>query len=236
MSGAIFIYSPDPYSAQPVMHAKVVRHKGSGPHSPTPIGIDMTTALLLTCRQVHVESAEVLYGKNIFRLYSTYSNASFAPLYTSLVRHIVFTTDSMVEKIFAANLETVEYWWQKHFWPDVVAKSTKVLTTFPYLESLTFPMKSRQHGLACDPALIPVFMAFPKQKTREQRVALGAAWLKEKCPFPDDNDRLRKCLQLEVVPTAAASRSYYASGGADIGSRWWDMSEFSEAFTKMRSD
>ncbi|KAF2658900.1 hypothetical protein K491DRAFT_713149 [Lophiostoma macrostomum CBS 122681] len=233
MSGAIFIYSLDPYSTRPVMRAKIVRHKDAGPLEPTPLGQDMATTLMRTCRQVHVESASVLYGKNIFRLYS--SNASFAPLYQSLVRHIVFTTDSMIQKIFADNLDTVEYWWRRHFWPDVLGKSSKVLQTFPSLETLTFPMKSKQYGQNWRPAFIA-----SERKTREQRVVLAVNWLRVKCPFPDE--RLRKCLQLEIVaPTGAAFGVSDLSRDAYDGSRFlpgdeWDLTEFSEAFARAKSN
>ena len=231
MPGAIFIYSLDPYSARPKIRAKVVRNKDEGPFEPTPIGKSMPMALLRSCRQVHAESAEVLYRKNIFRLYS--KDAGFAPIYHPLVRHIVFTTDSMIQKIFSDDLTVVNYWWRKHFWQDVLFKSTKILETFPHLDSLTFPIKSSQYGQSWKPA----FFA-SEQKSREHRVTLAAAWFKSNCPFP--SERHRQCLRLEIVaPSGVPIGAHDGSRDEYDGSRFvpdieWDSSEFSEAFEMMK--
>jgi hypothetical protein len=177
-----------------------------------------------TCRQLHAEGIEVLYGRNVFRLYA--SNANFAPRYSAYVRHIIFGTDSMIQKIFNDDFAIVDYWWRRHFWPDIVAKSMKLQQTYPELETLNFPIKNTRE----EDAWRPAFMA-SKHKTREQRIKLAATWLKIKCPF--NSEKLRQCLQLEIVPSTRRSKDAYA------GSRFepeeeWDCSEFGEAFEQMK--
>lgn len=227
--GAIFVYSFDPYQVRRNARAKVVRNKGEGPPEPQSLGTIVPIVLMRICRQIHSECSEILYGGNVFRLYA--SNADFAPRYSSLIRHILFSTDSMIQKVFDDDLATVEYWWRRHFWPDVTDKSTRLLQTFPHVETLTFPMKSNRRDKRGElEPWRPAFMA-SGQKTREQRIALAAAWLKVKCPFA--NERLRRCLQLDIVPPAVSSKYMYKGSRFDPEDEW-DCSEFAEAFKKMK--
>jgi hypothetical protein len=180
--------------------------------------------LVRTCRQLYAEGIEVLYAHNVFRLYA--SNADFAPRYRAYVRHIIFGTDSMIQKIFDNDFAIVDYWWRRHFWPDILSKSMRLQQTYPELETLNFPIKNTRE----EDAWRPAFMA-SEHKTREQRISVAAAWLKVKCPF--SSEKLRQCLQLEIVPSSRRSKTAYE------GSRFepedeWDCSEFAEAFEQMK--
>jgi hypothetical protein len=64
-----------------------------------------------------------------------------------------------------------------------------------------------------------------ESKTREQRVAVAAAWLKVNCPFEDP--RLHDCLYLEIVPAVPLMKRIYLDDE-------WDCSEFEEAFKRMK--
>jgi hypothetical protein len=172
-----------------------------------------------TCRQLHAECRGVLYGHNVFRLYM--SDAPFAPFYQNLVRHITFTTDAD-HRIFGDDLETVGYWWRKRFWPDIIAKSTKILDRFPSLETLTFPIQLNRGGQTWRPAFLASDL-----KTREQRVVLAASWMAAKCPL--ENEQLRKCLYLEIMPASGFSKEAYAGYENE-----WDPAEFAEAFDRMK--
>jgi hypothetical protein len=165
-----------------------------------------------TCRQLHAECRGVLYGHNVFRLYM--SDAPFVPFYQNLVRHITFTTDAD-HRIFGDDLETVSYWWRKRFWPDIITKSTKILDRFPSLETLTFPIQLNRSGQTWRPAFLASDL-----KTREQRIVVAASWMAAQCPF--ENEKLRKCLHLEIMPASSFS------------AHEWDPAEFTEAFELMK--
>lgn len=214
----------DPYSLYPTIRSKVVRDKNEGPKEPRPLGTVISLALLRTCRQMHAESSEELYGRNVFRFYM--GNALFGQIYLPLVRHITFMMDSD-HRIYTDDLDTVSYWWRRRVWPQIVDKSTTLLERFPSLETLTFPIKSNRHGLTWRPA----FMA-SEQKTREQRVALAASWMKPRCPF--ETERLRCCLHLELVPAGGLSKDAY-EGARFLPEDEWDCSEFAEAFERMKA-
>lgn len=70
------------------------------------------------------------------------------------------------------------------------------------------------------------------QKTRDQRISLAAAWLKIKCPL--ELEKLRHCLQLEIVPAAGYMKDDY-EGSRFSTEEEWDSSEFTEAFEKMKA-
>jgi hypothetical protein len=134
----------------------------------------------------------------------------------------------MIQKIFDANLEIVGYWWRRHFWPDVLEKSRRLLQTYAELETLTFTIKSSRAGETWTPAFIA-----GNHKTREQRVALAAGWLRVMCPFGDE-PRLRECLRMEIVPTGGLPEIMY-EGSRFYEEDEWDCEEFAEAFVKMKS-
>jgi hypothetical protein len=224
VSGAIFIYSSD-VRIERNARAVVVRNKGEGPLEPQRLGKMISIALLRCCRQIHAESSPVLFGRNSFRLYA--ANTDFAPRYRAQVRHIIFTADSVVQKIFDNDPETVGYWWRRHFWPDITEKSSKLLQTYPALQTLSIAIKSSRHGETWRPAFIA-----SEQKTPEQRIALAAAWLKAKCPF--GSERLRKCLELEIIPSAATIAKEAYEGSRFEEEEGWDCSEFAAAFKKMK--
>lgn len=153
------------------------------------------------------------------------SDAPFAPFYQTLVRHVIFTSDAD-HRIYGDDLETVGYWWRKRYWPDVIAKSTNLLERFPGVETLTFPIQLNRNGQTWRPA----FLA-SDQKTREQRVVLAASWMAAKCPF--ENERLRKCLHLEIMPASGLSKEAFEASRFSPEDEW-DCTEFSEAFEQMK--
>ena len=70
------------------------------------------------------------------------------------------------------------------------------------------------------------------QKTREQRVAVAAAWLKVNCPFEDQ--RLHSCLYLEILPAVPPKwEESYLTSRICLDEEW-DCSEFEEAFKRMK--
>ncbi|KAF2188918.1 hypothetical protein K469DRAFT_702609 [Zopfia rhizophila CBS 207.26] len=223
VEGAIFVYSK-PSQFYPIIGAKIVREKDEGPLEPLPLESTIPIALMRTCRQIHAESSSVLYGSNIFRLYM--NDIGFAPAYLPLVRHITFTTD-VDYRVYSDDLDTVSYWWRRRFWPDVLSKSAVLLQRFPGLETLNFPIKSNRHGQTWR----PTFLA-QEGKTREQRIYIGATWLKPRCPL--QSDRLRMCLRLEIMPSGGLVQDDY-KGSRFAPEDEWDYSEFAEAFEKMKN-
>ncbi|ORY15258.1 hypothetical protein BCR34DRAFT_558945 [Clohesyomyces aquaticus] len=240
-TGAIFIYSSDPDNIRHTIRAKIVREKDLGPQEPQSAGNSISAALLRTCRQLHSEGAAFLYGKNLFRMYTT--KAIFDSMYHSLVMHITFITDAD-HRIYENDLETASYWWRRRFWPQIIEKSTRLLEMYPRLESLNVPIKSNYMGRTWRPA----FMA-SDLKTREQRVALAVTWMKTNCPF--ESNRVRGCLHLEIMPAievpdseeeeetietrVARIRARVAElTGRTLFDEDWDCTEFSEAFERMK--
>lgn len=221
VSGAVFIYSADPLRIR--VKGKIIRVKNDGPSEPRPIESIISVSLLRSCRQVHAECCGVLYGHNVFRLYM--NDAPFGRVYQTLVRHIIFTTDAD-HRIYGDDPETVGYWWRKRFWPNIVEKSMKLLEQFPDLETLTFPIQLNRNGQTWRPA----FLA-SDQKTREQRVALAASWMTTKCPL--ENEQLRQCLHLEIMPASNISKEEWV-GSSFAPEEEWDCNEFAEAFERMK--
>jgi hypothetical protein len=109
VSGAIFIYCSDAYAWRPVLKGKIVKYRKEGPQEPQRVDGVIPTNLLLTGKQMYAEGAEVLYGKNVFRLYM--SSADFAPTSRHLVRHVAFTIEAG-RGIYETNLEVMSYWWR----------------------------------------------------------------------------------------------------------------------------
>lgn len=225
--GAIFIYCSDAYAWRPLLKGKIVKYKNEGPSEPQQVQDVIPTDLLRTCRQIFAEGAEVLYGRNVFRLYM--SNIDFLPASRHLVKHITFTMEAG-RGIYNADLEVMSYWWRKVFWPNIVDKSTKLLDRYPNLATLTFPIKSDQVGVTWRPAFLAA-----QQKSRKHRIAVAARWLAINCPMRDD--RLRQVLHLELMPSNAltkedfeGSRLYYMDDEDE-----WDGTELAEAFQEMKN-
>lgn len=226
--GAIFIYCSNPYAWHPVLKGKIVKYKNEGPAEPLSVSGVTPTSLLRTCRQVHSESAEVLYSKNIFRLYM--SDADFAPTYSHMVQHITFTMEANKD-IYHHDLEVMSYWWRRRFWPSIIEKSTNLLLRYSNLETLTFPIKSDQvvRGVTWRPAFLAA-----QQKTKEHRIALAARWLAINCPMKDD--RLLRVLHLEIIPsTSFLKEDFEGSKFTMEEDAEWDGSELAEAFQEMKS-
>ncbi|KAF1994887.1 hypothetical protein P154DRAFT_612478 [Amniculicola lignicola CBS 123094] len=224
VSGAIFVYSMDPYAVRPRIRAKIVREKGEGPVEPQAMGSSIPTALIRSCHQIHAECSDTLYGSNVFRMYM--SNPIFAPGYLPFVRQIIFIADAD-HRIYESDLDTVSHGWRRRFWPNVMEKAQALLHSFPNLDFISFPIKSRP-GETWRPA----FMASDR-KTREQRVSIAAAWMKARCPFQDEH--LRQCLHLEIMPASDFTKESY-EGSSFAPEDEWDHAEFTEAFEKMRSE
>jgi hypothetical protein len=106
-----------------------------------------------------------------------------------------------------------------------------MLERFPNLESLTFPLRPPRHGTIWRPASLTV-----ENTTREQRVALAASWMKLRCPW--ENEKLRECLYLEVVPPPGLLKEEYKGSRfvpEDDEDRVWGCAEFADAFELMKN-
>lgn len=198
-----------------------MKYKNEGPREPVRIDTVVPIGLLRACRQIHAESAEALYGLNTFSLYM--SNADFVPAYCTLLRRISMTLETG-RGIYSDDLEVMSYWWRRVFWPSIIDRSTKLLLRYPNLEKLTFPIKSDQLGQTWRPPFLAM-----EQKTRAQRVALAANWLRSNCPMRDE--RLRKVLHLEIMPYASFSKANYEGSSFYPDEDYdWDCGELAEAF------
>lgn len=232
--GAIFIYSPNPYAIRPVAKAMIVRHEGRGPFEPQPLGNIIPMKLMQTCRQLHAECSAVLYGENVFRIWFL-SDTELTLAYRQLVRNVILTAE-VDHRVFGTALEEVSYGWKRRFWPTIISNGINMLERFPGLETLTFPLKPPRHGEIWRPAFFAV-----ENKTRAQRVALAANWMKPRCPL--ENERLRACLQLELVPPSGSSKvakddykgSRFAPEEDEDEEQEWDCTEFRDAFELMKT-
>lgn len=109
VSGAIFIFCSDAYAWRSTLKGKIVKYKNEGPSEPQGVHGVIPTNLLLASKQLYAEGAEVLYGRNTFRLYM--SSVDFAPTSYHLVRHVAFTIEAG-RGIYKTNLEVMSYWWR----------------------------------------------------------------------------------------------------------------------------
>jgi hypothetical protein len=208
------------------MHA---RHKGNGPAEPQPLRDLLPVALLRTCRQLRAESTSVLYGANVFSFW-VLKDTELLLTHRHLVRHIV-TAGIAPSWQLQRRTHEVDSWWRRRLWPEIQQNGQLLLDRFPHLETLTSPLKPPQHGSVWRPSLPDI-----EGESREQRIALAASWVKARCPFQDE--RLRECLTLEVVPPLGLSEEQF------VGSRfaaedeqdenWRGCAEFVEAFELMR--
>lgn len=104
-----------------------------------------------------------------------------------------------------------------------------MLAQFPNVESLTVPMKPGVESTAWR----PVFFAVGG-KTAERRIELAAEWMLERCPLEDE--RLRDCLHLELVPPLGSiSKEEYAGSRFAPDEEDWDYTEFENAFELMKA-
>jgi len=221
VSGAIFIYSADVNAWRPVLKGRVFKYKNQGPPEPHRVSKTVPIGLLKTCRQIHAESTEVLYGQNVFSLYV--SAADFVPSYRHLVKHVSFTTEAG-RGIYSADLEVMSYWWRRVFWPNILDMSTHIMLRYNNLQTLTFLIKSDQPGVTWRPAFLAA---------KKHRIALAARWLGINCPMRDE--RLRQVLHLEIMPSAGFSKDLTSSKlTPDDGEDEWDGSELAQAFEEMK--
>jgi hypothetical protein len=207
-----------------------VRYKDEGPLEPQRISNAFASNLLKTCQQLQPESAALFYGQNIFKF--PMGNIDFAPSYRSLVRHIVFTTEAG-RGIYSSDLEVMSYWWRQVFCANVAASSSKLLLLYPGLETLTLPIRSDNIRDTWRPAFMAV-----DYRTREQRISVGARWLKANCPMEDE--RLSRILHLEIhtISTSHISRAEFEVSRfafeEDDEDASWNHTEFAAAFERMK--
>ncbi|KAF2646413.1 hypothetical protein P280DRAFT_10298 [Massarina eburnea CBS 473.64] len=228
--GAILVQSPYIYSTRLDLEGRHIRYKGHGPVEPRRISQVISISMLRLCRQLHAESSVVLFGRNIFSF--SMGNSDFAACYRELIHHIVFTMEAG-RGIYNDDMEVMGYWWRRVFWPNIVGRSSKLLQRYPNLEILTLPIKpDRPWG-----SWRPAFMAV-EQKTREQRIALGARWLAANCRVRDE--RLREVLQIEVQgPSVNPPYKTEFEGSRfvfeeDNENEEWDHNEFAVAFSQAK--
>ena len=229
VSGAILIYTHNPYQPEPTLRAKIVRNKNSGAVEPQSLSEHTSMGLLQTCRQMHAESSPVLYGDNVFRIWLL-SNTNLALAYRQLVRHITITTEA-AHRIFGAklDLDSVSYGWKRRFWPSILENGKKIIMQFPNVENLTVSMKPGVESTAWRPAFFAV-----GGKTAERRIELAAEWMLERCPLEDE--RLHECLHLELVPPPGSiSKEEYAGSRFAPDDEEWDYTELENAFELMKA-
>ncbi len=181
-----------------------------------------------TCKQLHTECSAVLYGANVFRILH-FSDANFELAYCQLVRHVIYIAQ-VDHRIFVSDLDEVDFGWTRRFWPLMLQNGSRMLERFPRLENLTFPLKPLRHGESWKPAFFAV-----ENKTRAQRVAIAANWMKIRCPWR--NLRLRDCLHLELDPPKKISKAELEGSSFDPEETFeeeWDCTEFIEAFELMK--
>lgn len=165
----------------------------------------------------------MLYGSNKFLLYM--SNADFASPYRTLIKDVTFTMEAG-RRICGDDLDEMCYYWRRVFWPNIIERSTAMLLRYPNLDILTFPIKSDNPGMTWRPAFFP-----SGRKTKEQRVALAASWLRASCPIRDE--RLRRILRLEIQPAITSEAElkgswFFPEEEEDV----WDGSELAQAWIK----
>ncbi|KAH8725819.1 hypothetical protein GQ44DRAFT_706574 [Phaeosphaeriaceae sp. PMI808] len=227
VQGAIFIYSPNPYSLRPTTKAMIVRHGNEGPVEPQHLGNSIPLSMMRACRQLHAECSPVLYGGNVFRVWLLSDTADLAMRYRELVRHLMFTIEAD-NRIFKPDLDEVSYGWTRRFWPSIMENSMKLLQRYPSLETLTVPLTPPSYGVAWRPAFFAV-----KFKTRAQRVALAAQWLKPRCPWKDE--KLHACLMLRLPAVSNEDLKESNWDSNEVDATCWDSSEFEDAFQLMKS-
>ncbi|KAI8931929.1 hypothetical protein NX059_010830 [Plenodomus lindquistii] len=229
VEGAIFVYSSDPYFVYTAAKAMVVRHGDKGPAEPTPLGKAIPVALLRSCKQLHAECSPVLYGANVFRIWSL-GEEILSLAYRKLVRHVILTAE-VDPRIFGSDLEDVGHAWRKRFWPSVMKSGKLTAERFPRLESMSLALKPPPWRRA------PWRFAFFSSRNmgREQRIALAAEWLQPLCPW--DDERVRDCLQISLAPKVAIQRdgSHFAFEPDEEEQDDWDHEGFADAFLLMKS-
>jgi hypothetical protein len=242
VQGAIYIFSPESFSRISTSYtfspnlpsritvgkARIVRHGNEGPIEPRTLGRVITLSMMRVCRQLHAECAPVLYGGNVFRI-GPESEMRTSLVYRQLVRHVTFKAD-VDYRVYKTNLEDVNYGWKRRFWPSVVSDGSKTLERYPNLETLTILLTSPKYGQAWRPAMFAV-----ANKTKEQRIALAVGWLQLRCPLQDE--RLRACLKVELVPPSGVISKEELTGSRfavdEDEEAGWDCAEFAEAFQLM---
>lgn len=228
VTGAIFIYTKDPYQPERKFRSKVVRYRGSGAADPLSVYTQISTGLLQSCRQLHAEAAPVLYGDNTFRIWFL-GKTNVAPAYRQLVRYVTLTTEAAYRIFNTRDLDTTSHGWKHRFWPAILDSGGRMLAQFPNVESITVPMKSGSEASAWRPAFFAL-----GGKTADRRIELAAEWMLERTKFADE--RLRDCLHLELEPPPGSiSREEYAGSRFAPDEEEWDYTEFENAFELMKA-
>lgn len=226
VSGTIFIYTKDPTQPERRVRAKIVRHRNIGKPEPQSVYKHISMGLLRTCRQLHAETAPVLYGDNIFRIW-VMNKDHLALEYRQLIRRVIFTAESSHRIFGPRDLDAVSYGWRNKFWPSILDGGEKALAQFPNVENITVPMNTGEA-----PGWTPVMFAIGG-KTAERRIELAAEWMLERSPLKDE--RLRDCLHLELVPPPGSIFKWeYAGSRFAPDEDDWDCTEFENAFELMK--
>jgi hypothetical protein len=230
VTGAIFIYTKDPYQPERKLRSKIVRYRGSGASDPLSVHKQVSIGLLQSCRQLHAESAPVLYGDNTFRILLM-GTTNLTPTYRRLVRYVTLTTEAAY-RIFNSRYldrDTTSHGWRNRFWPAILDSGEKMLALFPNVESIVVPMKSGTESSTWRPAFFDL-----GGRTTDRRIELAAEWMLERTKFP--NERLRDCLHLELEPSPGSiSVEEYAGSRFAPDEEEWDYTEFGHAFELMKA-
>ncbi|KAF1933267.1 uncharacterized protein M421DRAFT_51966 [Didymella exigua CBS 183.55] len=228
VTGAIFIYTKNPYQPEPKLRSKIVRYRGSGAAEPMSVHKQVSIGLLQSCRQLHAESAPVLYGDNTFRIWFL-GKTNLTLAYCQLVRHVTLTTEAAYRIFNSRDLDSTSHGWRNRFWPAILDSGRKMLARFPNVESITVPMKSGTESSTWRPAFFAL-----GGRTADRRIELAAEWMLERTKFPDE--RLRDCLHLELEPSPGSiSKEEYAGSRFAPDEEEWDYTEFGNAFELMKA-
>jgi hypothetical protein len=228
VTGAIFIYTTDPYRPQPKLSSKIVRYRGSGAADPACVHEQISIGLLRSCRQLHAECAPVLYSDNTFRIWLL-GKANLALAYRQLVRYATLTTEAAYRIFNTRDLDTTSHGWRNRFWPAIIDSAGKMLIQFPNVESITVPMKPGEVSPAWRPAFFDL-----GGRTADRRIELAAEWMLARTNFSDE--QLRDCLHLELeLPPDSIAREEYAGSRFAPDEEEWDYAEFGHAFEFMKA-
>lgn len=224
--GAILFYPKNPYEPERLLRAKIVRHKNAGAVEPKSVCTHISMGLLQTCRQLHAECTPVLYGDNFFHIMFLDIN-DIALAYRQLIRYVIVTTE-VAYHIIDGDLDAVSHGWKRRLWPNILYSGKKALAQFPIVESVTVTMKPGVESTAWRPVFFVV-----GGKTAERRIELAAEWMLERCPLEDE--RLRDCLHLELLPPPGSmTKEEYAGSRFAPDEEDWDYTEFENAFELMK--
>ncbi|KAF1357468.1 hypothetical protein EJ07DRAFT_167643 [Lizonia empirigonia] len=168
---------------------------------------------LLRAKIVRYKNAGAVEPKSVC------THISMGLLQTCRQLYAEFTTE-VAYHIIDGDLDAVSHGWKRRLWPNILYSGKKVLAQFPIVESVAVTMKPGVESTAWRPVLFVV-----GGTTAERRIELAAEWMLETCPLEDE--RLRDCLHLELLPPPGSmTKGEYAGSRFAPDEEDWDYTEF----------